>query len=218
MAEVTRNGRLLAKGYAEWTENEDSLETILLDAAGGSGNPAPRIGGPQHGVLVVRNGSDTVDVTVYYGHYYSIFAGDTKASLVSCTMNATANTITSTAHGLKIGDLIIFATTAGGVTAGVEYYVIAASDADTFQFATARGGTAFNVTADIGNSWSIQNDFAIRGNFTVEKWQAATTTVPATGCEEIYIEGAFKPMFVKIAKSAATAPAFTVYAELRGVA
>jgi hypothetical protein len=84
------------------------------------------------------------------------------SSAVACTMNATADTVTSTDHDLRIDDQVFFATSVGGVTAGTRYYVIALTDPNTFQFSTTERGSAFNITADGTNSYSTSQAYLHR--------------------------------------------------------
>jgi len=74
----------------------------------------------------------------------------------ACTMAATGDLVTSTAHGLSVGEAITFQSTTGGVTADIAYYVSATPSGDTFQFSATDGGGAFNITADGSNTWTVR--------------------------------------------------------------
>lgn len=59
---------------------------------------------------------------------------------------------TTAAHGLAVGDRVVFTSLTGGsgLTAGTPYYVIAGNlAAQTFQVSTTAGGSAVNFTTDI---------------------------------------------------------------------
>lgn len=100
-------------------------------------------------------GLNTVTDNGYFdaqGRFWPNESGDTAA--VSITTSAAADDIvdTTTAHGYVAGDRVVFTGLTGGagITAGQEYYVIAAGlGAQTFQFSTTPGGAAFNFTSDI---------------------------------------------------------------------
>lgn len=201
-----QTGAMLAYGWAEWTENEDSAEDTEL--RGFALLPGEKC------VLSLRNGSPTVDITAYYGNWRPETG---VTSTVACTMNDTANTVTSAAHGLKVGQKIYFTTTTGGVNIGEGnfYYIVAVSDADTFQFSTAIEGAAFNITADGSNFYYLGAQLFVMGSVALGKWVAGTTTSPVLGKEEVVLEGVAAPFVVFFVKSAVTAAAFNVYAELR---
>lgn len=67
------------------------------------------------------------------------------------TADNSTDTITSAAHGLSDGDVIVFHTLTGtlpsGLTAGTPYYV-RDSATDTFKVATTSGGSAVNITTN----------------------------------------------------------------------
>jgi hypothetical protein len=202
---VNMGGVVLAYGWLEWTENEDSRENITLD--GYTLLPQEKV------QLLVRNGSPTVDVTCYYG---PLAAEAEPVGTMDCTMNDTANTITCTAHGYKLGQKISFGSAVGGVSAGEElYYIVAVPDADTLQFSVDRGGAAFNITANVANTIFHSRHTYVQGSVTVGKYASGTSTVPMTGQETVVLEGLASPIRLQVVKSAATAAAFNVYVELR---
>ena len=76
-------------------------------------------------------------------------------SAVACTMTVATDLVGAVDHGLELHDVIEFATTANGVTAGTHYYVKAIPDADSFQISAARSGGLLDLTGTDGtNSWS----------------------------------------------------------------
>lgn len=70
---------------------------------------------------------------------------------VSYTATASTDNITATAHGLSIGDAVVFSATAGGLTAGTTYYVVAVPTSNTFKVSATVGGTAVDISADIAS-------------------------------------------------------------------
>jgi hypothetical protein len=88
----------------------------------------------------------------------NIIAGDSTASLtpqINITTIATLNTLTSTSHGLTVGDAIIPRITANGLTAGVKYWVVGTVAANTFQLAATYGGS---VLASFTNGTGLDID------------------------------------------------------------
>jgi hypothetical protein len=65
----------------------------------------------------------------------------------SCTTNSSTNVLTFTDHGLENGRQVVFETTAAGLTKGVTYYVISATQ-NTFKVSTALGGSEVTLTAN----------------------------------------------------------------------
>lgn len=100
-------------------------------------------------------GLDTVKDDGYFdskGRFWPTENGETAT--VTLTTSAAADDIidTTTAHGYVAGDRVVFSGLTGGagITAGQEYYVIAAGlGAQTFQFSLTPGGAAVNFTTDI---------------------------------------------------------------------
>jgi hypothetical protein len=83
-------------------------------------------------------------LTAITSNVFDASAGASKSGAA-----ATTDIITLASHGQSIGDLIVFTNigTAVGVTVGVNYYVIADSfTTGQFKIATARGGTAVDIT------------------------------------------------------------------------
>lgn len=202
-------GEVVFRGYVGWTVNEDSMEVLDIPNFG--------IGTEDKYLLSVRNGSSVVGLTVNVGNMVPCYSdANSPTGVVACTMNNTPNTVTAAAHGLKVGDAIKFSATAGGVTAGTLYYVIAVSDANTFQFATGRGGSAFEITADIANTFQIAEEFFALTTFDVPAFAAESTTAPVAGLVSKIVEG-WAGGRLMIEKSAATAAAFNAYVEVRRI-
>lgn len=203
-------GAVLATGRVSWTTNEDAAG--YLHFAGYAG-----LVRDEKVLFIVRNASATVDIAVSYGTPVRLVDPTNAAfsGAVACTMTAVGDTVTCTAHELVVGDVISFTGTGGGVVVGTHYFVITTADADTFQFSTARGGGAFNITPDGTNAWAPEYDLAVRGSFTVEKYVAETTTTNRLGIEEVLLEGVGSQFRMYFYKSAATAAAFNVCVELR---
>lgn len=67
------------------------------------------------------------------------------------TADSSTDVISSTAHGLSNGDVVVFHTITGtlptGITAGTPYYVINANT-DDFKISTTSGGSAVNITTN----------------------------------------------------------------------
>ncbi len=206
---IGKAGQVLSRGIAEWSLNEDASKAVDLPIGNWLLDPGDPV------ILSVRNGSAVVDLTAHYGNLRQCTMLTDPHNGAACTMNDTANTVTLAAHGLEIGDAHTFGTTVGGVTVGTLYYVVAVSDANTFQFSTARGGAAFEITADGANTLTIAREHMIQSTLTVGKFAAATTITPVTGLEEVVLYGASYPFRVLLTKSAATAAAFTAYLEIR---
>ena len=213
--EVTK-GEVLFRGKLDWTLNEDSMEVLdtgTLDV------------GTQENVLIcVRNGSPTVDLVVNVGHMaacYPATTSPTGAVAVTDTTAGATKTFTAAAHGLHIGDAVVFTGDGGGVTAGTVYYVITTADADTFQVSTTRGGSAFAVDADDEtNSVSIAQEFFALSNgsavttIAVPKFAAGTSVAPVAGLVVAVVQG-WTGGRLMVEKSAATAAAFSCYVEIR---
>jgi hypothetical protein len=205
----------LWQGRLTWTNNEDSMESIDVD-------PLP-IYGDESVVLVARNGSPTVDMTVNVGHLvYGFPTGATTETTWVCTEAATAtDIITCVAHGLKHGDAVTPVESARGLTAGTVYYVVganAATDvtADTFALAAARGSASLaNITGDddeVPVTLQLVAEFAEYTSFTVPKFAAGSSTAPIAGFASRNI-GSFGRYGgqIQVEKSAATAGVCTCY-------
>ena len=78
-------------------------------------------------------------------------AMDVKATAALPTVTATAATdlVNSAAHGLEVGDSVVFTELTGGAGLVVDtpYYVVSKA-AGTFKVSTVKGGTAVNITTD----------------------------------------------------------------------
>ena len=73
---------------------------------------------------------------------------------IDCTMADTGELVTSTAHGLLVGDTITFGEDVGGVDPDAEYYVMTVPSANTFTVSDDEGDTTFDITEDGDNTWS----------------------------------------------------------------
>ena len=74
----------------------------------------------------------------------NIIQGDsTEATTPQITITTIAgtNTLTSTAHGLAVGDAVVPRETSNGLTNGVKYWVVTVATTDTFQLAATYGGS-----------------------------------------------------------------------------
>ena len=91
----------------------------------------------------------------------NIIQGDStegNAPQINVTTIATSNTLTSTAHGLAVGDAIIPRTTANGLVKGRKYWVVGSVAANTFQLAASYGGS---VLASFTNGAGLDIDLEI---------------------------------------------------------
>ena len=80
----------------------------------------------------------------------NIIQGDSTESTtpqINVTTIATSNTLTSTAHGLAVGDAVVPRITANGLVNGTKYWVVTAA-ANTFQLAATYGGTVLASFTD----------------------------------------------------------------------
>lgn len=93
--------------------------------------------------------SDTTNRLDHEAHLIGFQYTGTVAQTVTITL-ASPGVFTKTAHGLSIGDTIVFSTTGAlptGLTAGTTYYVISAGlTADTFEVSATLGGSAVNTS------------------------------------------------------------------------
>ena len=74
----------------------------------------------------------------------NIIQGDsTEATTpqIEVTAITGTNTLTSTAHGLAVGDAVVPRETSNGLTNGVKYWVVTVATSDTFQLAATYGGS-----------------------------------------------------------------------------
>lgn len=88
------------------------------------------------------------------------------------TADASTDFITSPAHGLNNGDLVVFMNGAApaGLTEGTHYFVVNKTT-DTFQVSATSGGSAINITATAQPASSrvskvVVEAFAAQGTFT----------------------------------------------------
>lgn len=81
--------------------------------------------------------------------YAALMAVIRRSATITVTIASPA-VVTWTAHGLNVGDPVVFRTTGAlptGITAGTVYFVIAAGlTADAFQFSATVGGAAVNTS------------------------------------------------------------------------
>lgn len=204
-------GEVLFRGKVDWTVNEDTMEVLDI------GNLA---NGSEDVLICIRNGSPTVDLVCNVGHMAPCYpALTTPRGEVDVTDTADEyadepDTFTAPAHGLHVGDAIVFSGTGGGVTAGLTYYVTAVSDANTFQVSTARGGSAVNLVNDETNTFHIADEFFALTTIDVPKFAAGTSTAPVAGLVAFIVQG-WNGGRLAFEKSAATAAAFSAYVEVR---
>jgi len=88
----------------------------------------------------------------------NIIQGDSTESTtpqINVTTIATLNTLTSTAHGLAVGDAVVPRTTANGLVNGTKYWVVGTVTANTFQLAATYGGS---VLASFTNGAGLDID------------------------------------------------------------
>jgi len=87
-----------------------------------------------------------------------------KFLFVSCSIANTTGIITAVAHGLAIGDMVIFETQGTlntGLTADTVYYVIAGTFAtDTFTVSASLGGAAVTITSTGTNNYFLKLNIA----------------------------------------------------------
>lgn len=103
------------------------------------------------------DGTVTPNVQALYDNGVDLNSGSIfTATEVQLTVNAGTDTLTKTAHGLAVNDVIDFVTILGsfflqGVTAGTQYWVISAGlTADDFRISATKGGAAVNLSAHVG--------------------------------------------------------------------
>lgn len=76
------------------------------------------------------------------------------AGSVNCVFANAGDLITAVLHGLAVGDVVAFGTTANGVTAGTLYWVRTITSPDVFEISATRGGALFALTGDGANTYS----------------------------------------------------------------
>ena len=95
---------------------------------------------------------------------------------INVTTIATLNTLTSTAHGLAVGDAVIPRITANGLVNGTKYWVVTVGSANTFQLAATYGGA---VLASFTNGGSLDIDLEIIDYPTATNAVTSTTALIA---------------------------------------
>ena len=108
----------------------------------------------------------------------NIIQGDSTESTtpqINVTTIATLNTLTSTAHGLAVGDAVVPRTTANGLVNGTKYWVVGIT-ANTFQLAATYGGA---VLASFTNGSSLDIDLEIIDYPTATNAVTSTTALIA---------------------------------------
>ena len=93
---------------------------------------------------------------------------------INVTTIATLNTLTSTAHGLAVGDAVVPRITANGLVNGTKYWVVTVADANTFQLAATYGGS---VLASFTNGASLDIDLEIIDYPTATNAVTSTTAL-----------------------------------------
>ena len=94
--------------------------------------------------------------------------------------DASADTVTSQAHGYVNGDRVVFIgdTPPSGLVEATEYFVVSATT-DTFQVAATAGGAAINLTSRGGGSCVVSKIvpevFSSQGTITVQSLSLALT-------------------------------------------
>lgn len=109
----------------------------------------------------------------------NVIQGDSTESTtpqINVTTIATLNTLTSTAHGLAVGDAVVPRSTANGLTNGVKYWVVGTVTANTFQLAATYGGA---VLASFTNGSSLDLDFEVIDYPTATNAVTSTTALIA---------------------------------------
>ena len=89
----------------------------------------------------------------------------TGAALPTVTATALTDLVNSTAHGLAVGDSLIFTALTGGAGLAIStpYYVVW-KDANTFKVSTIKGGTAINITTDASAATAYKLTALTTGN------------------------------------------------------
>jgi len=95
---------------------------------------------------------------------------------INVTTIATLNTLTSTAHGLAVGDAVVPRTTANGLVNGTKYWVVTVGSVDTFQLAATYGGA---VLASFTNGAGLDIDLEVINYPTATNAVTSTTALIA---------------------------------------
>ena len=141
----------------------------------------------------IRSGGDNITsvALVQGGTLYReappvTFAAPTLFTIATTAVSTTADTITSTAHGLSTGTKVTYVaggTVLGGLSNATAYYVIYV-DVNTFKLASsaanALAGTAIDLTGTGNSSQTFQGDTAT-ATVTVSANSVASITLTATG-------------------------------------
>jgi hypothetical protein len=109
----------------------------------------------------------------------NIIQGDSTESTtpqINITTIAGTNTLTSTAHGLAVGDAVVPRTTANGLVNGVKYWVVTVATSDTFQLAATYGGS---VLASFTNGAGLDIDLEVIDYPTATNAVTSTTALIA---------------------------------------
>ena len=109
----------------------------------------------------------------------NIIQGDsTEATTpqITVTTIATSNTLTSTAHGLAVGDAVVPRITANGLVNGTKYWVVTVATANTFQLAATYGGA---VLASFTDGGSLDIDLEVIDYPTATNAVTSTTALIA---------------------------------------
>jgi hypothetical protein len=95
---------------------------------------------------------------------------------INVTTIATLNTLTSTSHGLVVGDAVVPRITANGLVNGTKYWVVGTVTANTFQLAATYGGS---VLASFTNGTGLDIDIEIIDYPTATNAVTSTTALIA---------------------------------------
>jgi len=95
---------------------------------------------------------------------------------INVTTIATLNTLTSTAHGLAVGDAVVPRITANGLVNGTKYWVVTVGSVDTFQLAATYGGA---VLASFTNGAGLDIDLEVIDYPTATNAVTSTTALIA---------------------------------------
>ncbi len=89
----------------------------------------------------------------FHNHFFGIYH---ESGLAFSAVTVSGDTLTRTAHGLSVGDMVSFKATAmpSGTFEGTPYYVVTVPTADTFKISRKKGGTAI-TTGSAGTSVTV---------------------------------------------------------------
>lgn len=129
------------------------FESVLVGSQRASSVAAQVTGMPWHAIPAAAVGYETglltpttktfASETGDVGYFYGLTA------LPTATAAASTGLVTSTAHGLAVGDLVIFTALTGGagLATNTWYYVVFVGT-NAFKVSATKGGTAINITTD----------------------------------------------------------------------